>query len=116
MQLAANLSWMYGALDWPDRFEAAARDGFEGVEILLPYDESASWYSEMLQANGLTHGYWLWPLYAVLLLLALVLSAGFFIIVERPCMDPAWVTHGVAHMKRTVSSAGSTRARAHPEA
>ena len=22
MQLAANLSWMYGALDWPGRFEA----------------------------------------------------------------------------------------------
>jgi peptidoglycan/LPS O-acetylase OafA/YrhL len=72
--------------------------------------------AKVLHANGLTHGYWLWPLYAVLLLLALVLSAGFFIVVERPCMDPAWVTHVVAHMRRIVSSAGSTRAGAHPEA
>ena len=72
--------------------------------------------AKVLRANGLTHGYWLWPLYAVLLLLALVLSAGFFIIVERPCMDPAWVTHAVAHIRRTVSSAGSRRARTHPEA
>ena len=53
MQLAANLSWMYRGLDWADRFEAAARDGFEGVEILLPYDEPAHWYASRLQANGL---------------------------------------------------------------
>jgi peptidoglycan/LPS O-acetylase OafA/YrhL len=64
--------------------------------------------AKVLHANGLTHGSWLWPLYAVLLLVALVLSAGFFIIVERPCMDPAWVTHVVAHMKRTVSPTGSS--------
>jgi peptidoglycan/LPS O-acetylase OafA/YrhL len=72
--------------------------------------------AKVFHANGLTHGYWLWPLYAALLLLALVLSAGFFIVVERPCMDPAWVTHAVAHMRRSVSSAGSRRARTHPEA
>ena len=64
--------------------------------------------AKVLHANGLTHGYWLWPLYAVLLLLALVLSAGFFIVVERPCMDPAWVTHVVDHMKRPVSSTRSS--------
>jgi hypothetical protein len=44
----------------------------------------------------------------VLLLLALVLSAGFFIIIERPCMDPAWVTHVVARVRRAVSSTGSS--------
>jgi peptidoglycan/LPS O-acetylase OafA/YrhL len=64
--------------------------------------------AKVLHANGLTHGYWLWPLYAVLLLLALVLSAGFFIIVERPCMDPAWVTHVISPMKRAVSSTRSS--------
>jgi len=53
MQLAANLSWMYPNLDWTHRFEAAARDGFEGVEILLPYDEPADWYAKMLQGSGL---------------------------------------------------------------
>jgi peptidoglycan/LPS O-acetylase OafA/YrhL len=64
--------------------------------------------AKVLRANGLTRGYWLWPLYAVLLLLALVLSAGFFIIIERPCMDPAWVTHVVARVRRAVSSTGSS--------
>ena len=64
--------------------------------------------AKVLRANGLTRGYWLWPLYAVLLLLALVLSAGFFIIIERPCMDPEWVTHVVARMRLAVSSTGSS--------
>ena len=53
MQLAANLSWMYPDLDWARRFEAAARDGFAAVEILLPYDEPADWYAQRLRANGL---------------------------------------------------------------
>jgi hydroxypyruvate isomerase len=53
MQLAANLSWMYPDLDWAQRFEAAAGDGFVGVEILLPYDEPADWYAKKLRANGL---------------------------------------------------------------
>lgn len=53
MQLAANLSWMYRELDWADRFEAAARDGFESVEILLPYDREPDWYVRKLQAHRL---------------------------------------------------------------
>lgn len=53
MQLAANLSWMYRRFAWADRFGAAALDGFEAVEILLPYDEPANWYAQQLQAHGL---------------------------------------------------------------
>ena len=53
MQLAANLSWMYPELAWPDRFAAAKRDGFEAVEILLPYDEPPQWYVGKLREHGL---------------------------------------------------------------
>jgi len=48
MQLCANLSWLYRHLDWSKRFEAAARDGFRGVEILLPYDHPPAWYARHL--------------------------------------------------------------------
>jgi len=48
MQLSANLSWLYRHLDWNERFEAAARDGFRGVEILLPYDHPPAWYAQRL--------------------------------------------------------------------
>ena len=36
-QFAANLSMLYPELDFLDRFDAAARDGFKGVEYLFPY-------------------------------------------------------------------------------
>ena len=54
MRLAANLSWMYRELPWAERFEAAARDGFHGAEILLPYDEPPDWYAGRLRASGLS--------------------------------------------------------------
>lgn len=53
MRLAANLSWMYGHLPEQDRFAAAARDGFEGVEILLPYEQPPEWYADALRRHGL---------------------------------------------------------------
>ena len=37
-RFAANLSMLYNDLDFLDRFEAAARDGFQAVEYLFPYD------------------------------------------------------------------------------
>lgn len=40
-RLAANLSWLYGELPFPERFAAAARDGFAAVEFLFPYDHPA---------------------------------------------------------------------------
>jgi hydroxypyruvate isomerase len=36
--VAANLSFMFTELDFLDRFEAAARAGFRGVEFHFPYD------------------------------------------------------------------------------
>ena len=62
--------------------------------------------ARILHSGGVIHGYWLWPLCAVLLLSALVLSAAFFVAVERPCMDPAWVDRVVAHVRHALSSAG----------
>jgi hydroxypyruvate isomerase len=38
LQFAANLSWLYTDLPFLDRFEAAARDGFAGVECLFPHE------------------------------------------------------------------------------
>jgi hydroxypyruvate isomerase len=36
-KFAANLSMLYPELDFLDRFEAAVKDGFKGVEFLFPY-------------------------------------------------------------------------------
>ena len=41
-QFAANLSMLYPELDFLDRFEAAARDGFKAVEFLFPYAHRAA--------------------------------------------------------------------------
>lgn len=54
MKLAANLSLLYEHLPWPDRFAAAANDGFRFVEILFPYEHPPDWYARQLQAHGLT--------------------------------------------------------------
>jgi Hydroxypyruvate isomerase len=53
VKLAANLSLLYPGLDLPARMQAAARDGFEGVEILFPYDLAPQALAEALQCNGL---------------------------------------------------------------
>src|SRR5688572_25359798 len=37
-QLAANLTMLWNELDFMDRFAAAAKAGFRGVEYLFPYD------------------------------------------------------------------------------
>ena len=41
-RFAANLSLLYTELDFLDRFEAAARDGFKAVEFLFPYEYDAA--------------------------------------------------------------------------
>ena len=53
LQFAANLSLMYTDLPFLDRFEAAARDGFCGVEFLFPYAWDAHEILVRLDANGL---------------------------------------------------------------
>jgi hydroxypyruvate isomerase len=52
-RFAANLTTLYNDLPFLDRFEAAARDGFEAVEFLFPYAWDASDIVARLRANGL---------------------------------------------------------------
>src|SRR3954465_5239203 len=52
-RFAANVSMLYPELDFLDRFEAAARDGFRAVEYLFPYAYDARELKARLDANGL---------------------------------------------------------------
>lgn len=52
-QFAANLSMLYPELDFLDRFEAAAKDGFKAVEYLFPYACESSEIAARLKAHGL---------------------------------------------------------------
>jgi len=52
-RFAANLSFLYQELDFLDRFEAAARDGFQAVEYLAPYPFAAREITARLRAHGL---------------------------------------------------------------
>ena len=52
-RFAANLSMLYTELPFLDRFEAAARDGFQGVEFLFPYSFPPEEIATRLRANGL---------------------------------------------------------------
>jgi len=53
-RFAANLSMLYPELDFLDRFEAAARDGFKAVEFLFPYDFPAADIAVQLKKHKLT--------------------------------------------------------------
>lgn len=53
-RFAANLTMLYGEVDFLDRFAAAAKDGFKAVEYLFPYDFPKEELAERLKANGLT--------------------------------------------------------------
>ena len=52
-KFAANLSMLYPELDFLDRFEAAAGDGFKAVEYLFPYAFKADELGARLRRNGL---------------------------------------------------------------
>ncbi len=53
-KLAANLTMMFTEIDFLDRFAAAARAGFKGVEYLVPYDHDKNQLAGLLAAHGLT--------------------------------------------------------------
>jgi len=53
-KFAANLSMMYPEHDFLGRFAAAAKDGFNGVEFLFPYEYAAAELKARLADNGLT--------------------------------------------------------------
>ena len=52
-RFAANLSMLYPEHAFLDRFEAAARDGFEAVEYLFPYEFEPAQLAARLKAHGL---------------------------------------------------------------
>jgi hydroxypyruvate isomerase len=52
-RFAANLSMLYPELDFLQRFEAAARDGFKAVEYLFPYAHERGELAARLKAHGL---------------------------------------------------------------
>ena len=52
-KFAANLSLLYPDLPFLDRFQAAAQDGFQGVEFLFPYAWPVHDIAARLRDNGL---------------------------------------------------------------
>lgn len=52
-RFAANLHYLFTELPFLDRFAAAARCGFRGVEFQVPYDHPPEVLRERLDANGL---------------------------------------------------------------
>jgi hydroxypyruvate isomerase len=52
-KLAANLTMLFGEIDFLERFEAAASAGFRGVEFLFPYAYDAQELKTRLRDHGL---------------------------------------------------------------
>ena len=52
-RFAANLSMMFNEVPFLDRFDAAAKAGFKGVEFLFPYDHPAAEIRTRLDGAGL---------------------------------------------------------------
>ena len=53
-RFSANLSMLFGEQDFLDRFDAAAKAGFEAVEYIGPYDHEPEVVLDRLKRNGLT--------------------------------------------------------------
>jgi len=53
MRFAANLGWLFPEHPFLDRFAAAARTGFRGVEFAQPYEYPAAQVASLLRANHL---------------------------------------------------------------
>ena len=53
-KFAANLTMLFNELEFTERFEAAAKAGFKGVEYLFPYAYPKEQLAEKLQGHGLT--------------------------------------------------------------
>ena len=54
-KLEANLQWMFNEYDLIDRYDAAARAGFKGVELQAPYSLGLEQIVERLERNSLSH-------------------------------------------------------------
>src|ERR1700753_1486728 len=55
LRLSANLTFLFNELDFLDRFEAASRHNFAGVEFMFPYSYPKEKLVELLQKYQLTH-------------------------------------------------------------
>lgn len=53
VKLAANLSMLFNEHDFLDRFDAAAKAGFKGVEFLFPYAHDKAELADRLKSAGL---------------------------------------------------------------
>ncbi|MBB4265889.1 2-oxo-tetronate isomerase [Roseospira visakhapatnamensis] len=53
-RFAANLSMLFTDLPFPDRFAAAAKAGFMGVEMHFPYHLAAERVGDLVAMNGVT--------------------------------------------------------------
>lgn len=53
-KFCANLTMLFNEVDFLDRFEAAAKAGFEGVEYLFPYGYDRHVLADRLRTFGLT--------------------------------------------------------------
>ena len=53
-RFAANLGWLFTELPFLDRFAAARRAGFDGVEFPSPYEHPAREIAARLEGEGLT--------------------------------------------------------------
>ena len=51
----ANLQWMFNEYELLDRYDAAARAGFKGVELQAPYSAPVEQIVERLERNSLKH-------------------------------------------------------------
>jgi hydroxypyruvate isomerase len=54
-RLEANLQYMFNELELLDRYDAAAKAGFKGVEIQAPYSVPVEQIVDRLERNGLRH-------------------------------------------------------------
>ncbi len=54
-KINANIQFMFNEYELLDRYDAASRAGFQGVEIQAPYSEPIEAIQERLERNGLKH-------------------------------------------------------------
>ena len=54
-KINANIQFMFNEYELLDRYDAAARAGFKGVEVQAPYSEPVEAIQERLERNGLEH-------------------------------------------------------------
>jgi len=52
-RFAANLTFLFKEFPFLERFDAAADAGFDGVEVLFPYDDAATEIARRLERSGL---------------------------------------------------------------